>query len=376
MKAFPTQTTYAAKSGLVIILLAVAGDASAQAIPKVTATATLRIPSTKDDGDVAFAYASGAVRLRSGTVGVTDGRDNRVHFFNAGGHSIASIGRAGDGPGELRANWHICESAPDTVMVLDRQLRRLYSYTARGQLFRTRSLTFEANSLTCSPGGSVAVTAMPEMKGAPINGGERIAYRATVHLYNSRSDSVGALRNVQVGEPRTLGRFTYFATSGDRIAAAFGDSAFVALLNRSGEVVGGFPAGVSGRRPTPRQYHAAAELLSAQLAVEAQRRTSVKLMLRQPMPDRLPPYSAIVSSADGGFWVAENFPGDSLQGLVRYSRTGAPVVRTSLPGHARLLSGRDDGVLAVLEDEGGDQTLTWYAVTAAGPNRGKVRRQN
>ncbi|WP_373065382.1 hypothetical protein [Gemmatimonas sp.] len=183
-----------------------------------------------------------------------------------------------------------------------------------------------------------------------------------MHLFNARGESVGTLRNVQLGEPRTLGRFTYFASAGQASAVATDDSAFVELWNGAGSGTGGFRAGMSNRRPTAEQYRAAAELQSSQLAVEAQRRASVKFMLKQPMIEQLPSYSGIFPAGGRGYRVVDGFSGDTSLQLTRYSATGRLEARTALPDNARVVSAGRDGVLAILENVHGEQTVTWFHV--------------
>ncbi len=169
-----------------------------------------------------------------------------------------------------------------------------------------------------------------------------------------------SFEKIPLGEPRTLGRFSYFAASSQTIAIATGDSADIALHSADGKRLSHFRAGVADRRPTRAQYTAAAEMLSAPLTVEAQRQMSIKLMLKQPMPDVLPPYSNVVGAGDDGFWVVESFVGDPVLVVARISIAGGRQYALKLPGKARVLSGTRDIVLAMVSSDDGDERLVGF----------------
>ncbi|MBW8771724.1 MAG: hypothetical protein JF590_00285 [Gemmatimonadetes bacterium] len=78
-----------------------------------------------------------ALRLGDGRIVVADGRPVGLRYFSRDGHPLYDVGRAGDGPGELRSIYHLDLAAADTVAVYDFAQHTLFLYDPNGALART-----------------------------------------------------------------------------------------------------------------------------------------------------------------------------------------------------------------------------------------------
>lgn len=333
-------------------------NAQSQAIPMLKER--LRLTATGPNDEVVFSYVTAAVRLSSGVIVVADQREGRVSFFAPTGRHIKTVGRGGGGPGEFRwINW-IGECARDSVFVMDRTQRRVTVYDSRGTLAREFPISFEPVSTSCSKEGSIVSLLMPDMRAAPINGGEEINYRGPLRFSNVRGDSVGAIASIPLGEPRPLGKFTRSAVVGNYLALAIGDSAYIELWTLKGQRLGGFRAGVEKRPVTSSILDAAVDALVGEINSRPQRVTAKRLMLRQKPVKFLPPYSDIIGDQSGRFWIVETFAGETETILRSFGPTGAPLQRLRLPPLVRVMQVGADFVLAVGEDDNGEHFVVLY----------------
>jgi hypothetical protein len=326
-----------------------------------TAVVIFEIPSETKEGISLFEHASSAIVTEAGLIAVADDRAQRVRLLDRTARVVNSWGRVGAGPGEFKGLWSLGECKSGHLYAYDRMLQRITILSPNGGPARVHPIAEALTSFTCGSNGTLVLTRMPDVSSSPLGVGGRIVYRGKVELRDEQLQRVAILDNVSLGEPRTLGQFSYFAVSGEQIAIATGDSAWVDLVTRTGKRSGGFRAGVLDRKPTVAQYTHAAEVLSASLVEEAQRRASVRLMLKQPMPDRLPPYSGLVAAGNDGFWVVEGFGGDAKIRVVRYSASLKRLFEVDLPPKSRVLSGTRDYLLAAIADSEGFDKLVGFA---------------
>lgn len=343
---------------LVVSLGALAGRLFAQQMSAVT---VFEIPSEANDGSALFEHVSSAVITQSGLIAIADDRAQRVRLFDRRAKVVRTWGRVGAGPGEFKGLWTIGECAKGSLYAYDRMLQRLTVLPLDGGAPRVYPIAESLTTFVCGPRGLLVLPQLPDLKGPPLGDGGRLLYRGTVEFRDEQVRRVAQRGGVTLGEPRTLGQFSSFAVSGDQVAIATGDSAWIDVFSRNGKHLGGFRAGVLGRRPTIAQYTHAAEVISSSLSEESQRRASVRLMLRQPMPERLPPYASIVAAGDDGFWVIEGFGGDATIRVARYSPSLKRLYEFDLPGQARVLSGTADLLLATISGSDGFEKLVGFA---------------
>lgn len=313
-------------------------------------------------GDSRFGYITAALVTRGGLIAVADGRTQRVRLFERSGRLVKSVGRSGDGPGEFKGLWDLGECVNGMLYAYDRVLQRLTVIPVGKGEIRVQPITRTPTMMVCDVAGAIVLPQMPDFKRTPVGRGARRLYSGDVELVDASLRTKHVLSDIPIGEIRTLGQLTHFAVAGEQIAIATGDSAWVDVYNRAGTRAGGFRAGVEGRKPSVAQYTAAAEAVAAPLADASQRRTSVDLMLKQPMPAELPPYAGIVGAGDAGFWVVEGFSGDSGIRVVRFDATLKRRYDVTLPPKVRVLAGTQDLILGAVTDEDGQERIVGYSV--------------
>jgi hypothetical protein len=75
-----------------------------------------------------------AVRLPDGRVVVADGAPVRLLYYQADGRPLYEVGRAGDGPAELRSIYHLDVGRADTVALYDLAQRKVMLFDPNGAL--------------------------------------------------------------------------------------------------------------------------------------------------------------------------------------------------------------------------------------------------
>ena len=97
-----------------------------------------------------FFQITGVSQLRDGTLVVANQGSSQLRFYGADGEFVRSVGREGDGPGEFQQLANSWVTAGDTLVVLDRVVRRLQYFSPEGAFVRTTSIItapFKAFSL-------------------------------------------------------------------------------------------------------------------------------------------------------------------------------------------------------------------------------------
>src|SRR5687768_13249411 len=79
----------------------------------------LRIAPDETRPETLFGRVRGVLRLSDGSIAVLDVGRHRVQRFAADGSLLRSIGRQGQGPGELDQPWRLIRAPADTVGVYD-----------------------------------------------------------------------------------------------------------------------------------------------------------------------------------------------------------------------------------------------------------------
>jgi hypothetical protein len=86
-----------------------------------------------------------------GNIYVKDARSADVRVFDANGRYVTTVGKRGEGPGELREVFGMHVDGDDRVIVADRMSRRLTIFTDMGKSFTTKSLAEDGRTLAPNP---------------------------------------------------------------------------------------------------------------------------------------------------------------------------------------------------------------------------------
>ena len=86
-----------------------------------------------------------------GNIYVKDARSADVRIFDANGRYVTTVGKRGEGPGELREVFGMHVDGDDRIIVADRMNRRLTIFTDMGRSFTTKSLEEDGRTIMPDP---------------------------------------------------------------------------------------------------------------------------------------------------------------------------------------------------------------------------------
>ena len=86
-----------------------------------------------------------------GNIYIKDARRADVRVFDANGRYVTTVGKRGEGPGELREVFGMHVDGDDRVIVADRTSRRLTIFTDMGKSFTTKSLEEDGRTIMPDP---------------------------------------------------------------------------------------------------------------------------------------------------------------------------------------------------------------------------------
>ncbi|MXW83111.1 MAG: 6-bladed beta-propeller, partial [Rhodothermaceae bacterium] len=86
-----------------------------------------------------------------GNIYVKDARSADVRVFDANGRYVTTVGKRGEGPGELQEVFGMHVDGDDRVIVADRMSRRLTIFTDMGKSFTTKSLAEDGRTIAPRP---------------------------------------------------------------------------------------------------------------------------------------------------------------------------------------------------------------------------------
>lgn len=126
------------RAAVALLLLTIAGSASAQVVPAqwhLAARPTVTIGG-EGNSHTEFLRVGRAMRLPGGQIVVSNGGTSEIRIFDKSGAFLRSIGRRGAGPGEFR-DPHLLDSAGDTLFIEDNPTRRITLVRVDGTLLKT-----------------------------------------------------------------------------------------------------------------------------------------------------------------------------------------------------------------------------------------------
>ncbi|MXX58968.1 MAG: 6-bladed beta-propeller [Rhodothermaceae bacterium] len=86
-----------------------------------------------------------------GNIYVKDALSAVVRVFDANGQYVTTVGKRGEGPGELRELFSMHVDGDDRIIVTDRMSRRLTIFTDMGKSFATKSLAEDGRTIQPRP---------------------------------------------------------------------------------------------------------------------------------------------------------------------------------------------------------------------------------
>lgn len=344
-----------------ILLVLGASGAQAQATWVIDRTPILDVPGMSTAGTLTFGYAAGGMRLADGGLLIADRADNTIRVLDANGKLVRSVGRAGEGPGEFQSMIWAGRCGSDSLLIWDlrrRQATMIGSSGAPARQFAvpTGDTAQSPFQFSCSPRGTIAYRSAPR----PLRGMTNpqnpniVGVSAAVYAIGPDGAIVQRLGDIPAGEvvammspgggrgaaPRPLGRTASIAALDDAVVIGSADSAFVTVW-RADVQPSRHQLPIPLRAPTQSEFDEAVQA-TASMAPASMRQAMVQQLAGIPLPDRLPPISALFVDSEGLIWIQTSPPGAKTLDFLVMRGDGRVVARAQVPLGITLFEiGRD-----------------------------------
>lgn len=352
------------------LALAAGRQAFAQAEWPVDRRPALDISASGQSGAIVFENAGASLRMEDGSVVIADIGAMLIRFFDSTGKTLKSVGGPGTGPGEFRSIYWMGRCARDSLFVFDMNQRRMSVITRNDGVVRQFAFPAGAGpsplTLSCSTTGRFA-TLVP-LRGAPHVTANIVRASAELAIASQPGESLGVVDTVALGEvallgrgsaPRPLGRFTSVAASGSSVVVATGDSSTVAVFEQGtggGRVVS-LP--ISRRRATREQFESAIARIENSVPGPF-RATAREGLMRLPLPDLLPPYTAVLADGTGSIGIVVPSPNDSTTALLVVDLSGRVLGKLTLPRAIDVVAVSANHIVGIYEDDNALQHVVVY----------------
>ena len=152
----------------------------------------LTIGAVEGASETIFAEVSGVAVSEDGRIYVLDATECRIQVFDSQGNFLSSIGRKGQGPGEMQNPRSIQVTPQSEIMVRDLQGDRILFYTLEGEFLRD-VLTVQWGNLSKplidSQGGIIADYSIPGQ-----------VFRRELSKFDPRLDTLFTIHNLELFE--------------------------------------------------------------------------------------------------------------------------------------------------------------------------------
>ena len=323
---------------------------------------TVLLPADTGDEKATIGYAVGATRISDDRILVADTYEQSIRTFDHAGRLTRSTGRRGGGPGEfVTATW-FGRCGDDSVFVWDDAQQRVSVFDGDGKFARLGELEGSPVVIACSSTRMFATLSSPG-RGLTMSASSP-TLKTHLMLADANGDSLWSIADVPLGRNRPLSTLTRLALSRDRLYLGTGDSAFVDEYDLSGRRIRTFQVADSLRHCTPLHYDRGIDLMLARMPGDSSARESIKRMLLAiPMPEYLPPYSALLTDPRGALWVVTTAPGDGYTELRSYQAGGVPLGTVRFPFEMRILEVGSNYILGSIQSDTGQERLALYEYT-------------
>ncbi|MGQ0641338.1 MAG: 6-bladed beta-propeller [Gemmatimonadaceae bacterium] len=361
---------------------------SSSSVPQWTLSRApvLKLSGTETGDSLAFANVGHVRFLSNGGIVVGDNAANRLLLFDSTGAYLRSLGRQGDGPGEVRFVTSLNVLPGDSLTTFDGRLRRLTiwhpqrgfvraipvggssdeSWPDDAWLWRDSLVILRQHTIT--PLG--AIPAGAGVRRWPTRG--HLTLHDTTGRVLATSPEFEAMYSGphETGDTRlpfshraftAVARQRIYFGAGDRFSLSYLDANFA----WAGEIR--WP---SQHEPLTAEEVAAvrseAEALAvARMPLDRARARLANSFASQILPDERPSIGRVIVASDGTLWI-ERFEAVRLGAAIQkagdrwsvLNSEGLPLGRVTLPANARLEAVRDTHALLVERDTLDIQTVT------------------
>jgi hypothetical protein len=350
----------------------------------IAAEPTLQIGASEGDDDYLLFRVWGAARLPDGRIAIANNRAPDIRVYSATGEHLHTFGRRGEGPEDFESPVLVGTLPGDTLVVVDRLLRRIDLYDPDTGFIRAgiADPSLEGYLLTVGmfANGSVMTQRWVYAEGMP-DGYQRdpIQYRS-IALDGSLerdfgelpgNETVRASQESQPGMVSVLTSGTPFGKSA--VAVVVGDFFFygsqdtwqIEVRDQDGRLVRIIRRDKALEPVTDEQVDALMEEGAENAATSEQARTFRRMLRDAPVPEFHPAYQAIYADAMGCLWVEETrVPGgDTTRHTTIFDPEGRMVGSVVLPDGFRVEQIGMDYVLGRWADDLGVEYVRLYPLT-------------
>jgi outer membrane protein assembly factor BamB len=312
---------------------------------------------------------SGGARLADGRVVIGNGGTHEVRVYDRTGWFSHAFGGEGEGPGEFGAVRVVGVRGNDSIVVHDRNLRRVSMIHATDGLVRSFAVGDEAGGYPMSQGMLADGTlvfggglAFSSDGGFPTGVVRMPSRYAAIDIAGRPVADFGEWPAFEMYAQTSAGRFTArslpfakgssAASGGDRFYIGTSDTYEIHVFDGSGTKLRIIRLDRPLRSVTDGDVdqYVADEIEDADSPNE--RRQFEALIARMPIPDEMPAYGSLLVDALGYLWVQE-YAGPRVRDpeWTVYDADGHVVGRVRTPDRVQLLEVGDDYVLGRLSDE-------------------------
>lgn len=347
--------------------------------PPSWSTVTDGVRSLEGDPDSPMFEIGSAIKLRDGRYAVADGGNARVVFFDASGTLTSTTGRSGEGPGEFQHLTLLARGAADSILVWDRQLRRVSVLAPTGDfahsfsLESTEDVPFASVSGVYADGSFLATGAVDTGGGAPATG-RQIYSSPAFHFgpdgtFRSNTGVFPTSESYyEVGDrgfsvfPVLFGRQAFRLTAGNQLIAATSDRYELRFHAPDGALTMIVRRESRDRPVTSEARRSLVErLVQASRAGQQDRLRTV--LSQMEVPEYLPEFSDVFADPLARIWVREYEVEDGPLAEWRvYDGEGLAIGSISLPARFTPTDAGADFVVGITTDDLDVETVVEYPI--------------
>lgn len=349
---------------------------------RVSAEPTLEIGTMEGDEAYLLFRVWGATRLSDGRIAVANNRAPDIRIFDPEGRHLHTFGRRGEGPEDFDSPVLMGKLPGDTLVVVDRLLRRINLYHPEEGFIRGATAAPEIQGYLLTVGmfasGSVLVQRTEWTEDLP-NGFFRFPTRyRSVALDGSLEHDFGdfpgnetiySAREVEGGtmtlsSGRPFGKVPQAAVTGNRFFYGSQDTYEIQVRSQGGTLTRLIRREMPLQPVTDAHVAAVMEEMIDEADDSEQTREFRRMFREAPIPEFHPAFGYVYADALGCLWVEEyRLPGEEARVTTIFDRDGRMVGSVTLPTRFQAYEIGEDYLLGRWVDELGVERIRVYGLT-------------
>jgi len=339
----------------------------------------LQIGTLEGEDAYMFQRIWGATRLSNGVIAVVDNLASELRIYSPTGEHLNTFGRKGEGPAEFDSPVLMGALPGDTLVVVDRLLRRVNLYHPDQGFIRGATATPEIQGylLTVGMFGSGAVMIwdsqwtqeMPNgffrfpIRYLSVELDGSIGHDFGEHLgdetvYSSRAEGEGTM---VLSTTLPFGKGPSAAVAGDRFFYSSQDRYEIQVTDEAGRLLRIIRRDLAPRPVTEDHRAELIEGMEDQADDNDQMREFRRMMRDAPIPDFHPALGTIYADALGYLWVEETrMPDEEVRHTTLFDPEGRMVGQVVLPARVQVQEIGADYLLGRWTDDLGVNYLRMY----------------